>query len=609
MTELQLFSEPFGANGGIHGETTKSAIGRPALDPWDLFLRETLQNSWDARLDPAGPIGFAVDLVWMSSKQTEYLWDHVLTDTPPGMGFRDVREQEDIALLVVTDRGTRGLTGPTRADRSSSERTDFVDFIRNVGRGHGKQLGGGTYGLGKGVLTGSSSVSTILCYSRTTSQGRPVERFIAAGNGEDFEADGLKYTGRHWWGLRCGVANGPSVEPLTGTDARRAAEKLGMPIMPANETGTSIAVLAPTSFHGETCEEIVDQIALAATYWAWPHLIGDGESPTIRFSFSADGKPVAIQDPREDPVFSRYVEAYEIATRVDRESRSITADGMRSSGSIWSQKPILRLGGLGVKRYVRHTDLHPDIHSSVALMRNPRFVVSYMKVQPDPNGLSTAAVFIADEQSDAAFAKSEPVAHDDWQPQKLALEKGHANPVKIALDKIKASFKSGPASSDYSGASGTPRGVATLASRLGQLIDGLDGTDSSIPDDRDGKDNRSKGGSASPKKLRHGQPVNVSLTEESGVIVASFLFNVWAPDNTNVVLTAEPVIVVDGGTEEVDSGLRSSVRILRWQILGVGTLFGQNAECRLSGKSEVTVSVSQPRDVALTVKIFVKEAV
>ena len=61
-------------------------------------------------------------------------------------------------MLFVTDRGTEGLGGPTRADEvHEGESHDYVSFVLNVGEPRDTKLGGGTYGFGKAVFFLASS--------------------------------------------------------------------------------------------------------------------------------------------------------------------------------------------------------------------------------------------------------------------------------------------------------------------------------------------------------------------------------------------------------------------------------------------------------------------
>ena len=49
MRRLDLYSEPFSPNGNVTSEGVLNQLGRPDLDIHSLLVRETVQNSWDAR--------------------------------------------------------------------------------------------------------------------------------------------------------------------------------------------------------------------------------------------------------------------------------------------------------------------------------------------------------------------------------------------------------------------------------------------------------------------------------------------------------------------------------------------------------------------------------
>ena len=207
---------------------THRALGPHRLGFWELFLRETIQNSWDARISGEGPISFGIHAWTATPDQHAFLRDVILTDPPPQLGIPAVVNSDSLALLAVSDSGTWGLGGPTRADVDPASvpggRTDFVDLVRNTGRRASKGLGGGTYGFGKAVLCQASAVSTMVIYSRTTLKGPQASRLIAMAIGNDeYQEQGVRYTGRHWWG----VSGDGIAEPVLGADADAAAAALG----------------------------------------------------------------------------------------------------------------------------------------------------------------------------------------------------------------------------------------------------------------------------------------------------------------------------------------------------------------------------------------------
>ena len=355
MTALDLYSEPYRPEGNIDARAARRALGHPPqLGAWALFLRETLQNSWDARTAPDGRIAFRVDAFFPDRSQTRALRDEVFATLPPAKAMGEFKPTQELPVLVVTDHGTRGLGGPTRADLAQTERSDFVDFIRNVGRAEDKELGGGTYGFGKGVLYEASVCSTIIVFTRTTVADRQVSRLMAVQLGSSYENSRKRFTGRHWWGLASDLTG---AEPMTGRSAEALASRLGLTFIPEGETGTSIMVIGPMARKDdETLAEIVEQIANAAVWWAWPHMIGTGGSglSTIDFTFTHQGEVVELPDPRSHPVLKHYVDAY-------RRAVDLAAGASPTEGWPWVDKPVRAGHGgrvqLGVLSYRR---LLPD---------------------------------------------------------------------------------------------------------------------------------------------------------------------------------------------------------------------------------------------------------
>ena len=54
---LVRLSERVSPTGGLHADGFANILGRPALDPLTLVLREAAQNIWDARIRAAGAPG------------------------------------------------------------------------------------------------------------------------------------------------------------------------------------------------------------------------------------------------------------------------------------------------------------------------------------------------------------------------------------------------------------------------------------------------------------------------------------------------------------------------------------------------------------------------
>lgn len=597
MKALKHYAEPYAAQGNIDARAASRAIGKPQMDPWDVFLRETVQNSWDARRGAQGGVTYSVDAFWPTRQQVTLLKNSVfrnrLLDSPLAEFLAAHIDEQPV--LIVTDRGTKGLGGGTRADRvdASGEPRDFVDFVRNVGRAADKALGGGTYGFGKGILWQVSNCSTVIVYSRTMYRGEPVSRLIAIGHTDSYSVGRALYTGRHWWGVDDPET---SVEPLTGAAADELARELGMTRLGPGDTGTAIMVLEPmASEAAETLDEIVSRIASAALWWAWPHMV----DRTIEFEFSCDGEPIEAVRPEEHPVLRHFASAYSRAAAVDAEGASWPWHG----DVVMMQRPELRLGAL-VWRNLQADDLRRaeddriEIKSHVALMRQPRLIVKYMEVKPNPQGLGTIGVFVADGRLNDDFAKAEPVAHDDWQPNLMGLEKGARNPVRRALENIKQVFQALAVVVPPEDSSQARRkGLVHLATSIGDLVLGS-GDAARIDRPPSG------GGGGAPKTLTAKVVGRPTLALIDGERVASFGIAVRVPPASvfPVRVRAVPKVLTENGSEEAADEDAPALR--GWRVDdSIGRPSDEEVHIVVPGEHRIEVLLAIPDDTAATLTV------
>ncbi|MGY6023149.1 hypothetical protein [Streptomyces spinosirectus] len=292
-----------------------------------------------------------------------------------------------------------------------------MSFIRNIGEPRDTELGGGTYGFGKGIFYLLSKSGTVLVHSRCrTADGGHETRVIGCTLWRSYVTDesgaARRYTGRHWWG----DTSGEVVEPLVGREAEATAQRLGLRPFGPDETGTTVVVIDPD----------LDELAppAAAHYLAetiawhlWPKMISvDAKQPAMRFTVVCDGVEHPVPDPRETRPLNMFVAAYESMN---------SSDG----SELHCRKPKQYLGRLGlVKRIMppldpthasRLLDIEDVVHH-VCLMRPAELVVTY-HAGPKPPSVNQgyAGVFRADEAMDEVYAKAEPPTHDAWNPQSL----------------------------------------------------------------------------------------------------------------------------------------------------------------------------------------------
>ncbi|MCC6190312.1 MAG: hypothetical protein IT318_14870 [Anaerolineales bacterium] len=490
MEKLDFGPERVSPSGNITAAGVINQLGRPGLDVLEVLTRESVQNSWDARQPGArNQVHFGLTGWQLTDMQRKALRDFVFVDCPPAesLPLKLALKAPALHALIVSDRGTIGLGGPTRADlpTTTGEPRDFVDFLRNVGQPPEKKLSGGTYGYGKAALYRASTVHTILVHTRCEWKGRLESRFIASALGQPYGRG--QFTGRFWWGQeKKGV-----VEPLLGTAADKLAAVLGFPPFEGNDCGTSILILQPVyaaaaaDFNGghvdRTPRQSLSTMAEFMLWYFWPKLIAYGRRrPTMKFTVQYEGEPVQIPAPADYPPLAGYVQAMH-RIKDDEIGASIFPGTVQD---IASQRPIMTLGRLALQRFPvsSHrgfdTGISDDDTSAhfaslthhTALMRQPELVVKYLAGPLPVSGqLGYAGVFITSVDADEAYASSEPPAHDDWVPKALE-DKRHKRLVNAGLREIKAAMEAFAKPATGTQPAGELAPLGAFARRLGASL-------------------------------------------------------------------------------------------------------------------------------------------
>ncbi len=445
MSSLDWFAEPFQPYGSFAGEGARRVLGKPRLNPLTVLVRETVQNSWDARRADADVVEFALDGWTLSAAQRAVLRDKVFAGLPlQGLSLAEVLGRERICVLAISDRGTVGLGGPVRADLPASGRSEFVNLVFNMGQPREVKGGGGTYGFGKTITYLVSQASTVVIYSRAKIDGEVESRLIGVAVGHQYEAEGRLFTGRHWWGRR--VSEG--IEPLRNTEADRIAEWLGIPRFEGEETGLSVVVVAP-DFGGRSDREAMTYMAGALTWNFWPKMIpdsGSGKAP-MAFRVSWENEPLNVPDPEEYPPLIAYaralraIHAFEDGAVVDP---TVDVVPIRPH-SRQRQLGLLAIAQVPCMPRIARAEGEDDDGGSaaisgashhVALMRRVELVVRYLAGPELPSAsVEWAGVFLSDADIDDAFASSEPPTHDDWIPSMVS-DRQQKSLVNLALNYI-----------------------------------------------------------------------------------------------------------------------------------------------------------------------------
>lgn len=429
MNALDLHSETFAPTGGVDAEGIRNQLGRPEFDPWALVVREAIQNACDAR-DPVQG-GVRVDFQWRALSPPEHrvLDALVLAERAPALDSGWRARTSETRVLVIADRGTVGLTGPTRADQPSGDNAErrFVGLLRNVGQPPQRLVSGGSFGFGKAAFYVLSRSQTAIIHSRwRRPDGRLESRFMAAAVGHRATVNGRLLTGRHWWGR---MAKDEIVEPLVNTEADATAARLGLPPFNGLDTGTTIAVLDP-DLGSWAPDEVGDMLREAILWNYWPVMLAPkpGQPPPARFSIALEGAAATPIAPEREPLLQSFIRACQHAsaqldttatarTGMGSQVHSIRSKGSRIAALGLTVAPTWRRPGQAVIERLKSLggpDLESGLHH-VALMRRPRFVVRY---EPGPNlpddtaGYAGACV-VADE-ADEGFKRAEDQTHNRW---------------------------------------------------------------------------------------------------------------------------------------------------------------------------------------------------
>lgn len=415
-------------------------LGRTELSPLEILIRETAQNSWDARLDGQRP-SYGINLRRAGWRLRADL-GRLLPDRTrrlPGAHLPDAP-----FVLEISDRGTTGLDGPvTLRPVLRDAPRNFQDLILKLGVPRDDGKGGGTYGFGKTASYAFSRRGTVLYWTRCLNErGQLEHRMIASAFSDSYVESGVQYTGRHWWGR----LNEGSIVPLVGDEAQTLGRRFFERHFGPSETGTSILILDPNLGPESLGSEVTDEgesgwseSDIAAEFGKkarsairvhlWPKLVPppDSSETPMEITLDVDGER---QDLLGEPVGT--LALWGAGLNAIRALRGADPRVVATPQGLPVEVfPITRLGKtLGHLSVVRriialetamaHDDLDP-IHTQtvqrIALMRGqPELIVETVDwiAQSPVEGVEWLAVYKASDDWDATYARTEPPAHDHW---------------------------------------------------------------------------------------------------------------------------------------------------------------------------------------------------
>jgi hypothetical protein len=545
------WSQRFAAEGGAAAEGISKQLGRPALDPLTVLVREAAQNSWDARHE--GTVEFTIELRPLGDAVEA--WRSLLLPGPDDASLIDVDSalRPDQYVIRISDRNTRGLGGPLRADVKAPPGAvaNFVQFLRNVGEPSDRAGGGGTYGFGKGSLFGVSRARTIIVDSHCVDGLEADRRLMGSSLGHSYyDGSSIRYTGRHWWG----EIHDDVPDPLVGSAAEDAACALGLPGFDDGRTGTDIVILGADLGRvdiddNDTRERTPAEAAtfmMSAVLWnLWPKFGSDERTRDMDFRILLDGRELDVPHPAEDPYLAPFVASLDELHTGEGRVYERVREPKRVGELSYRLVPADPRGNRPVRLAVSAAMPFEPPFRHVARMRAAELVVDYMEGPSHADvSIGYAGVFRADsgDKVEHAFATSEPPTHDDWVER--GLSGTDLGIVRGARKFIKDTIASEIA--PRTGSGGGVSGLGALAAELAGLIPAAAGNAPS-PDGR-GRTGSGGGGTVGGRKDPHVKgDARVVLHEGSPHVVA----RVVVPPGTapRRILASASVVLEGGGAE------------------------------------------------------------
>lgn len=560
MVTARWWSQPVAAEGSSSSEGIRRQLGKPRLDPLTVLVRETAQNTCDAALPGGDDVRFGLQLKHLSG-QALAAWRELLLPEPEGSELQIGQELDrEPLLLFVTDRGTTGLGGPLRADTPPEEgvRPDFVNFVRNVGERKHVDLGGGSYGFGKGILYNVSRCHMIVVDSVCTYQGRQQRRLIGAALGDGYTNRQRRFTGRHWLGI---AEDDGHTRPLLDDEAVQLAARLGLPRFADGDTGTTIAVVAPDLGQSEDdrdrdrdTDRAAEFLASTMVWNLWPRMLSNRPSRLV-CSVKRDGFAVPVPDPEQLIELRPFVDAYRRLNETGSykvPSRKVRPTEVGRLAVAEGMSPTRKNALMGAAAPFDGPAHH------CARMRQADLVVDYVAGEPSSNEMvQYGAVFRASAEADAYFAESEPPTHDDWVTSGLS---GTAlGVVRLAQTFVNKELQERGGGPDRL----TPSTEVPLGHLATQLA-GLIATEGSAAQ-ATVRTRPSTGGGARLTRPRFVEGPTLLSEDGAPVILAVVKFPTWQRARQ---VTARPRVVTDGALEEIPDAAQA---VAGWRAMESGT--------------------------------------
>ena len=337
---------------------------------------------------------------------------------------------------------------------------------------------------------------------------------MGAALSEAFDGpDGLRFTGRHWWGeINDGVP-----DPVLNETASRIASQLGLPEFKEGDTGTDIAVIAPElglESEDETLETLAERIRGYIYWYLWPKFETQQRPTGLNFSVTANGRELIFPSIESVPVVRNLAKtlddivgrkgtSYRLKKYEPHELGEFSVDYVVAGAQM--------LLGEEDRSILSFSPINPP-YRHVARMRQAELVVDYLPVTAMPTSeVGYVGTFRSSAYADDSFAKAEPATHDNWSiagltGNDLGIVRGAKGFIESEADSLVAA-RSGAKSR-------LVQGLGRVSTELGGFLSPLPSESSSTKKSRSSSRNRGFGNRSSvidngqsPLAVEDGQPI------------------------------------------------------------------------------------------------------
>lgn len=427
--------------GGAAGEAYANTLKSPGMHPEHVLARESIQNSVDAGINGLKVrVCFRASAVIGAKKKVfvEAAELHVIASRAAalelGPNCLQVLDKptKALQLLYVEDYNAEGLSGDPH-DKGSN----FYRLLLSLGdrsKARTARGTGGSYGFGKSVYSSSSAIQTIFAYTRfkTGVGAEECTRIFGCGYYASHEFKDTMYSGRAWLGskARKDDIGRVVVDPLQNAQADALASKLGFQLRGKGECGTSILIV--------DAAVNVTAIVQGVEDWWWPRLVENKLDVEV-YDTAGD---IHIPRPKKNATLKPFIDAFDIARgRAEPKSGTQKFFKPNNEGGI-----ALGTCGFVVVPVDAHgaTVVPGDRCNTVALIRAPLMVVAYKSFSETSPPVIGAYVAAEVNEVDLALKKSEPPAHDRWDPESTNLREENGLSRKLVeaiLSRIRGGLK------------------------------------------------------------------------------------------------------------------------------------------------------------------------